>query len=162
MFRRGGAEPSACRRGGAEPSVPTLAAQTRPPRSDRKAADAAMYSIGLRPLHLCGTRLEGGHQGLSPRYGQLDGEPLGMGVAAEAGRYGGRADMSFPAWLALSSRLRCLARTISARWGRPFGDDYEPGAGAALLCRLDLHEPQGWGESSVPTLEASSAQVERP
>jgi hypothetical protein len=35
-----------------------------------------MYLSGLRPLHLCGTRLEGGHQGLSRRYGQLEGEPL--------------------------------------------------------------------------------------
>ena len=35
-----------------------------------------MYLFGLRPLHLCGTRLEGGHQGLSRRYGQLEGEPL--------------------------------------------------------------------------------------
>ena len=35
-----------------------------------------MYLSGLRPLHLCGTRLEGGHQGLSRRYGQLEGEPV--------------------------------------------------------------------------------------
>ncbi len=57
-----------------ETLVPTLAAQTRPPRSKRKAAHAAPVLIGLRPLHLCGTRLEGGHQGLSRRYGQLEGE----------------------------------------------------------------------------------------
>ena len=38
----------------------------------------------------------------------------------------------------------------------------EPTAEAALLRRLDPHEPQGQKESSVSTLEASSAQVERP
>ncbi len=49
-------------------------------------------------------------------------------------------------------------------WGRTFsdGDGDEPAAEAALLRRLDPHEPQGWEEPSVPTLEASSAQVERP
>ncbi len=62
---------------------------------------------------------------------------------------------------------RCAAsrgRSRRARWGRTFSDGNadEPAAGAALLCRLDPHEPQGWEESSVPTLEASSAQVERP
>ena len=41
-----------------------------------KAAARPVYLFGLRPLHLCGTRLEGGHQGLSRRYGQLEGEPL--------------------------------------------------------------------------------------
>src|SRR6187402_3685571 len=44
--------------------------------SYRKGRCAAVYLFGLRPLHLCGTRLEGGHQGLSRRYGQLEGEPL--------------------------------------------------------------------------------------
>jgi hypothetical protein len=48
-----------------------------PPRFVGKGRFAAHVSIGLRPLHLCGTRLEGGHQGLSRRYGQLEGEPLG-------------------------------------------------------------------------------------
>jgi hypothetical protein len=33
---------------------------------------------------------------------------------------------------------------------------------SGIAHQLDPHEPQGWEESSVPTLEASSAQVERP
>jgi len=68
---------------------------------------------------------------------------------------------AFPA-VALPSRRR----SRPARCGRPFGDGDgdgdKPAAEAALLRRLDPHEPQGWEESSVPTLEASSAQVERP
>jgi hypothetical protein len=55
---------------------PSLLRQSSAFRSG-KAANAAVYLFGLRPLHLCGTRLEGGHQGLSRRYGQLDGEPSG-------------------------------------------------------------------------------------
>ena len=42
----------------------------------RKGRCAAVYLYGLRPLHLCGTRLEGGHQGLSRRYGGVEGEPV--------------------------------------------------------------------------------------
>ncbi len=38
-----------------------------------------VYLFGLRPLHLCGTRIEGGHQGLSRRYGGVEGEPLAWG-----------------------------------------------------------------------------------
>jgi hypothetical protein len=105
-----------------ETLVPTLAAQTVLRVRIGRPLTRPMYLSGLRPLHLCGTRLEGGHQGLSRRYGRLDGEPLGVGVATEAGRYGGRADTSFPARRAFSSPLRYLARTISTRWGRPFGD----------------------------------------
>jgi hypothetical protein len=45
--------------------VPTLAAQTRPPRFVPEGRCAADVLIGLRPLHLCGTRLEGGHRRLS-------------------------------------------------------------------------------------------------
>ncbi|PTR35054.1 hypothetical protein C8J98_101315 [Luteibacter sp. OK325] len=52
-------------RSGAEPSVPTLAAQTVLRVSYRKGRCAARVLIGLRPLHLCGTRLEGGHRRLS-------------------------------------------------------------------------------------------------
>jgi hypothetical protein len=41
-----------------------------------------VYLSGLRPLHLCGTRLEGGHQGLSRRYGQREGEQRGWAPKA--------------------------------------------------------------------------------
>src|SRR6187402_1109815 len=47
----------------------TLAAQTVLRVREGKAAARPVYLFGLRPLHLCGTRLEGGHQGLSRRYG---------------------------------------------------------------------------------------------
>jgi hypothetical protein len=52
-------------RRGAEPSAPTLAAQTVLRVSYRRGRCAARVLIGLRPLHLCGTRLEGGHRRLS-------------------------------------------------------------------------------------------------
>ena len=45
--------------------MPTLAAQTVLRVSYRKGRCAAHVLIGLRPLHLCGTRLEGGHRRLS-------------------------------------------------------------------------------------------------
>jgi hypothetical protein len=57
-----------------------------------------------------------------------------------------------------------LTHTDDRDWraGRALDDGDDPTAGAALLRPLDPHEPQGSGESSVPTLEASSRQVERP
>ena len=78
--------PSASR-GSAAPSLSTLGRLAgrpwRPPSLLRqssafrsgKAAARPMYLFGLRPLHLCGTRLEGGHQGLSRQCGSVDGEP---------------------------------------------------------------------------------------
>src|SRR6187402_3753285 len=48
-----------------ETLVPTLAAQTVLRVREGKAAARPMYLFGLRPLHLCGTRLEGGHRRLS-------------------------------------------------------------------------------------------------
>src|SRR6187402_2394458 len=92
---RGGAEPSVLGRGGVEPSVlgrrgaepsglgrrgaglrgsdvaeqslrcpPSLLRQSSAFRSGKAAARPVVLS-GLRPLHLCGTRLEGGHRRLS-------------------------------------------------------------------------------------------------
>src|SRR6187402_541891 len=55
----------------------TLAAQTVLRVREGRPLTRPMYLFGLRPLHLCGTRLEGGHQGLSRRYGSVEGEPLG-------------------------------------------------------------------------------------
>src|SRR6187402_2379174 len=62
---RRGAEPSGLGRRGAEPSVPTLAAQTVLRVRKGRPLTRPMYLFGLRPLHLCGTRLEGGHRRLS-------------------------------------------------------------------------------------------------
>jgi hypothetical protein len=104
-----------------------------------------MYLSGLRPLHLCGTRLEGGHQGLSRRYGWVEGEPL-RGVVVAPGHCRSPGSM-WRRWLAPGCRtpssrlcLRAGRRCCRALW-------------------LGPREPQGSGESSVPTLEASSAQV---
>ena len=52
-------------RSGAEPSVPTLAAQTVLRVREGRPLTRPVYLFGLRPLHLCGTRLEGGHRRLS-------------------------------------------------------------------------------------------------
>ena len=153
----------------------TLAAQTGPPRSIRKAAARPMYLFGLRPLHLCGTRLEGGHQGLSRRYGQLEGEPLAWC------RRRRRPLPEHPAmrkrWLARGGGY--LVAEHLRRVSVCAGGCVLPCCRVAVppcrrvavppcrrRCRralwLDPREPQGPGESSVPTLEASSAQVERP
>src|SRR6187402_3009894 len=50
----------------------TLAAQTVLRVREGRPLTRPMYLFGLRPLHLCGTRLEGGHQGLSRRYGGVE------------------------------------------------------------------------------------------
>jgi hypothetical protein len=67
--------PRRARGHGAEPSVPTLAAQTPLRVSYRKAAARPMYPSGLRPLHLSGTRLEGGHRRLFPSLRFVGVEP---------------------------------------------------------------------------------------
>src|SRR6187402_2104891 len=54
----------------------TLAAQTVLRVRKGRPLTRPVYLFGLRPLHLCGTRLEGGHQGLSRRYGSVEGEPV--------------------------------------------------------------------------------------
>jgi len=104
-----------------ETLVPTLAAQTGPPRFvPERPLTRPVYLSGLRPLHLCGTRLKGGHQGLSRRYRQREGEPLAWvwppNPAVEAVvrlrnfRLGERL------------RRRCAASrgpARPARWGRP-------------------------------------------
>jgi len=117
-----------------------------PPRSIRKGRSAAHAPIGLRPLHLSGTRLEGGHQGLSRRYGGVDGEPLRGDAAAFCRCRNTRATRKqspVPA-------CRTPPCAGAASW-----------RGCARCCVhwLDSREPQGPEESSVPTLEASSAQV---
>src|SRR6187402_3788655 len=62
----------------------TLAAQTVLRVRQGRPLTRPMYLSGLRPLHLCGTRLEGGHQGLSRRYGSVEGEPLALPASAPA------------------------------------------------------------------------------
>jgi len=125
--------------------VPTLAAQTVLRVRQGKAADAARVPIGLRPLHLCGTRLEAGHQGLSRRYGGVEGEPVRGVVAAPAlpehrGEASGCQHRLPNTFLAPVPHAGVAADDAAALW-------------------LDPREPQGPEESSVPTLEASSAQV---
>jgi hypothetical protein len=111
---------------------------------------AAHVSMWPTAAHLCGTRLEGGHQGLSRRYGRVEGEPW-RGAAGRCRSSGSmRKRWRVPGCRTPSSRLCRSADVPTCRR-------------ACRRCcralRLDPREPQGSGESSVPTLEASSAQV---
>ncbi|PTR34834.1 hypothetical protein C8J98_10191 [Luteibacter sp. OK325] len=106
---------------------------------------AAHVSIWPTAAHLCGTRLEGGHQGLSRRYGWVEGEPL-RGAVVGPGRFRNTGAM----------RTRLLAPGCPTPSSRPC---WHAGRRCCRALWLDPHEPQGSGEPSVSTLEASSAQV---
>src|SRR6187402_574970 len=72
-----------------------------------------MCLFGLRPLHLCGTRLEGGHQGLSLRYGWVRGEPqrgAGVGVGRSRNTRAMRKPLLVAGCRIPSSRLRLRLR----------------------------------------------------
>jgi hypothetical protein len=94
-----------------------------------------LYSSGLRPLHLCGTRLEGGHQGLSRRYGGVGRravarcrhrlwrlpEPRGDAEAIAGTRLPNTFPVPLPACLP-TTPPRALARpTRASGSGRVFG-----------------------------------------
>jgi hypothetical protein len=112
-------------RSGAEPSVPSnVAAQSLrcPPSLLRqssafragKAAARPMYLFGLRPLHLCGTRLEGGHRRLSrtlrlawvePKRGSIVGRHAGTGAMKVIGNQVPATASASP-WCSENSRGR--------------------------------------------------------
>jgi len=105
---------------------------------------AAYLSIWPTAAHLCGTRLEGGRQGLSRRYGRVQGEPVRDASSAPAAPgTSGRSGRG--CWYPVAQHLRRACVGVLA------------GDAVAALARP--REPHGSGESSVPTLEASSAQV---
>jgi hypothetical protein len=75
-----------------------------------------MYLFGLRPLHLSGTRIEGGHQALSRRYGQREGEPTAEAALLR------RLD---PTNLRGRESLRCPpSRRVPAKWSGRRPDGY--------------------------------------
>jgi hypothetical protein len=86
--------------------------------------------IGLRPLHLCGTRSEGGHQGLSRRCAQWEGEPLG--------RCGRRS------WSSLQSCWRIHFGSVSAFFAAALthADDRDLRAGAERLATPTNQQPR--------------------
>jgi hypothetical protein len=91
--------------------VPTLAAQTVLRVSWRKGRCAARVLIGLRPLHLCGTRLEGGHRRLFPSLRFVRVEPT------KQGRFGCWL-VAMTIAIAKGPTLACRSRS-SARGGAP-------------------------------------------
>ncbi len=83
--------------------------------SYRKGRCAAVYLFGLRPLHLCGTRLEGGHRRLFPSLRFVWVEPK---------------QRCFGCWFVAVAR-----RSTLARWSRS-------AARAGAAARKALTEPE--------------------
>jgi hypothetical protein len=150
-----------------------------------------VYLFGLRPLHLCGTRLEGGHQGLSRRYGAVEGEPVRPASSAHAapgtlGRCGNvcwhpvadhppracgrvRADDaaarfgSTHANLTARESLRCPpSRRVPHKWsGRRPYKNTGRAAAFPVRNAEDVSEPRGWAPKALRLTPHASGGASR-